>query len=78
VVERSAWTIPPIFRVIAAEGVSVPEMFKTFNMGIGMVGVVDAGDAGRALEVIREAGYKAQQVGVVRARPDGAPEVILP
>ncbi|HYN99691.1 MAG TPA: AIR synthase-related protein, partial [Actinomycetota bacterium] len=78
VVERSAWTIPAIFRLIGSEGVSVPEMFKTFNMGIGMVGVVDAGDASRALEVIRDAGYRAQQIGVVRARPDGAPEVILP
>lgn len=78
VVDRSAWTIPPIFRLIGSEGVSVPEMFKTFNMGIGMVGVVDADDAPRALEVISEAGYQAQQIGVVRARPDGAPEVILP
>lgn len=78
VVERSAWTIPPIFRLIGSEGVSVPEMFKTFNMGIGMVGVFDPTEASRALEVVTGAGYQAQQIGVVRARPDGAPDVILP
>ena len=79
VVERSSWTIPPIFRLIASEGVSVAEMFRTFNMGIGMVGVVGEDEADRALEVAAEAGYPAQQIGVIRSRPDdGSPEVVLP
>lgn len=79
VVERSAWKIPPIFRLLASEGVSIPEMFRTFNMGIGMVGVVDADDAARALQLSTEAGYASQQIGVVRARPDdGTAEVVLP
>ncbi len=79
VVERSAWTIPPIFRLIGSEGVSVAEMFRTFNMGIGMVGVVDADQADRALEITAGAGYAAQRIGVIRTRPDdGSPEVVLP
>ncbi|HEX2053749.1 MAG TPA: phosphoribosylformylglycinamidine cyclo-ligase [Actinomycetota bacterium] len=79
VVERSAWTIPPIFRLIASEGVSTAEMFRTFNMGIGMVAVVDVDRASRALEAIAEAGYAAQPIGVIRARPDDSTaEVILP
>jgi len=40
-IRRSAWTVPPLFRIIG-EGGSVPEdeMFRTFNMGIGMIVVV--------------------------------------
>jgi phosphoribosylformylglycinamidine cyclo-ligase len=77
VVERSAWTVPPIFNLIASEGVPEAEMFRTFNMGLGMIGVVDADKADRALEVIADEGYAAQRIGVVHARPEGEPEVVL-
>ncbi len=38
---RSAWPVPPLFRLIQ-QGGSVPddEMYRTFNMGIGMILVV--------------------------------------
>src|SRR5262249_18477073 len=38
VIERRSWTVPPIFRMIQEAG-NVPDadMFRTFNMGIGMV-----------------------------------------
>jgi phosphoribosylformylglycinamidine cyclo-ligase len=41
----SAWKVPPLFRLIQKGG-AVPEdeMFRTFNMGIGMVVVVAPGD----------------------------------
>jgi phosphoribosylformylglycinamidine cyclo-ligase len=36
--DRSAWDVPPIFRLIAERGrVAEEEMFGTFNMGVGMV-----------------------------------------
>lgn len=77
VVERSAWTVPPIFNLIASEGVPEAEMFRTFNMGLGMIGVVDADKADRAMEVIADEGYAAQRIGEVQARPDGEPEVVF-
>jgi phosphoribosylformylglycinamidine cyclo-ligase len=44
-ISRSAWTVPPLFRLIQkGGGVSDDEMFRTFNMGIGMVVVVAPGD----------------------------------
>lgn len=53
-VRRDAWPIPPIFRVIqSGGGVSDDEMFRTFNMGIGMVAVVapeDLHDVEHSLE----------------------------
>ena len=37
-VERAAWVVPPIFRYLQRIGdVSDDDMFRTFNMGIGMV-----------------------------------------
>ena len=44
-IRTSAWTVPAIFRLIRARGeVSDPEMYRTFNMGIGMVVVVSPSD----------------------------------
>jgi phosphoribosylformylglycinamidine cyclo-ligase len=40
--ERGAWQVPAIFREIQERGgVSDEEMFGTFNMGIGMILVMD-------------------------------------
>jgi phosphoribosylformylglycinamidine cyclo-ligase len=39
--DRAAWEVPPIFRVIQARGkVREPEMYRVFNMGIGYVVIV--------------------------------------
>ena len=44
-INRSSWTIPPIFKYLQREGdVSTEEMFHVFNMGIGMVAVIAPGD----------------------------------
>jgi phosphoribosylaminoimidazole synthetase len=41
VVYSDGWTVPPIFRMIEALGrVAAEEMYRVFNMGIGMVAVV--------------------------------------
>ena len=45
-IERAAWVIPPIFRYLQRTGdVSDRDMFRTFNMGIGMVLVCGPADA---------------------------------
>jgi phosphoribosylformylglycinamidine cyclo-ligase len=37
-IDRSAWEVPPIFRLVSERGgVVEEEMFRTFNMGLGMV-----------------------------------------
>jgi phosphoribosylformylglycinamidine cyclo-ligase len=44
-VRRGSWEIPSLFRLIQASGqVSDDEMFRTFNMGVGMVVVVSPAD----------------------------------
>ncbi len=42
VIDRQAWTVPPLFRLIQERGgIADEEMYHVFNMGIGMVGFVD-------------------------------------
>ena len=37
-VERRTWPVPPIFTLIQERGqIADPEMFRTFNMGIGLI-----------------------------------------
>jgi len=42
VIDTRAWNVPGLFRLIQERGEIAPgEMFRVFNMGIGMVAVVD-------------------------------------
>src|SRR3989440_7391661 len=59
--ERKAWRVPPIFELIRKRGrIADDEMYGTFNMGIGMILVVDRRDVpegGTVIgEVVRQAG----------------------
>ncbi len=57
-----AW--PRIFQLIAEGGpVVLAEMRRTFNLGIGLVCVVDAGQGQAALDVLRAAGEDAFLLG---------------
>ncbi len=66
VVKVGSWEIPPVFRIIA-EGGKVPEddLWRTFNMGVGMVLVVAPGKLEKVLRRLREAGERAFPLGNV-------------
>ncbi len=50
-IERDTWPEHPIFDLLQSEtDASDEDMFSTFNMGLGMVLVVDAADADEAIE----------------------------
>jgi phosphoribosylformylglycinamidine cyclo-ligase len=69
--ERAAWPRDPVFDWLAETGnISDPEMYRTFNCGIGMVIIVPAAATAAALELLRQAGEGAQLIGEVR-RGDG-------
>jgi len=61
------WTIPSIFGLIEREGgLKRPEMFRVFNMGIGLVIVCAAAASARVLEALHEAGEsRAAVIGEV-------------
>jgi phosphoribosylformylglycinamidine cyclo-ligase len=65
-IERSSWEIPPIFEVIRREGdVNEDEMYRTFNMGLGLVLVTARDDADRAMDAIAALGEESRRVGGV-------------
>jgi phosphoribosylformylglycinamidine cyclo-ligase len=73
-VERGTWPIPPIFEWLQRVGlVDEAEMFRTFNMGIGLIVVCAAADTSRVLELL--AGADEREARVVGRVIAGAGEV---
>ena len=67
VIKKGTWKVLPIFRFIQEKGnVSEEEMFKTFNMGIGLCIVVSPEDAEKAEKVLKEAGETVYRIGEIR------------
>jgi phosphoribosylformylglycinamidine cyclo-ligase len=66
VIDTQSWEIPNLFRELEqAGGVARPEMYRTFNMGVGMVVFASAGEAGRIMESAHRQGVRAWQLGHV-------------
>ncbi len=65
-IDKSALQIPPIFRLLQEKG-GIPErdMFNTFNMGTGMVLVVDKEDVVKAVSALDGAGESPRVIGTV-------------
>jgi phosphoribosylformylglycinamidine cyclo-ligase len=56
-INRGAWTVPPIFRFLQEQGnVAADEMFRAFNMGIGLIIVSAKPDADRVRDLLAAAG----------------------
>jgi phosphoribosylformylglycinamidine cyclo-ligase len=73
-IDRQAWQIPPLFRLIESEGqVDHDEMYRVFNMGIGLVIVVTPNEAEG---VITASEGQAVVIGRVIAQ-EGAERVLL-
>ena len=52
-IDRAAWAVPTIFRLIQERGrVHEVEMYRVFNMGIGLVLLVAADEVDRALDAL--------------------------
>ncbi|MEY2668158.1 MAG: hypothetical protein RJA59_796 [Pseudomonadota bacterium] len=66
VIRAGAWPVPPIFGLIEREG-GVPrdEMYRTFNMGLGLVIALPAASAEAARSVLAGRGLASWVVGVV-------------
>ncbi len=66
VIERSAWTVPPLFRFLQERGeVDQGEMYRVFNMGIGLVIIVRDADVSSSLSVLKAARAKPKIIGHV-------------
>lgn len=58
-VDVSAWSLPPVFKFLMEKGGIEPlEMCRTFNCGVGMVLVVEAGKVEEVIRVLGESGER--------------------
>jgi len=72
VLARGRWPVPPIFTVIQRRGrVADEEMFRTFNMGVGIVLVVPPGSSDTAMRLLERAGERAWVIGEIVSGPRG-------
>lgn len=71
-ISKSSYEVPAIFKLLQKEG-NIPEhdMYNTFNMGIGMMLVVDKADAAKAVEILNADGEKAYVIGETVASDEG-------
>jgi phosphoribosylformylglycinamidine cyclo-ligase len=78
VVESGAWQPPPVFDAIRqAAGVDRQEMFRVFNMGVGMVLIVSSADAAEIAAALADAriiGEIRESAGETRATVSGLAE----
>jgi phosphoribosylformylglycinamidine cyclo-ligase len=68
VVRLASWEIPALFRELGRAGeVPVSDMFRSFNMGVGMVVICDERDADAVIQYAARAGIAGWTLGHVRA-----------
>ncbi len=65
-IDKANLNILPIFNVIRKEGgIEEREMFTTFNMGTGLILVVNRNDADKALNLLNSYGEEARVIGEI-------------
>lgn len=63
---RGAWRVPRVFDLVQNEaGLDADEMYRTFNMGVGLALVVDRRLAADAAAALSEAGERVFEVGEI-------------
>ena len=68
VVETSSWEIPPLFRVLEQAGqVDRAEMYRAFNMGVGMIVITDTAGASYIRDLASQAGVASWNIGHIRS-----------
>lgn len=71
-IDTGSWEVPPLFQVLAdLGGIDDDEMFRVFNMGVGMIAVVRPEDADGLVDRLRARGEPAWVLGRVTDEHDG-------
>jgi phosphoribosylformylglycinamidine cyclo-ligase len=74
-VDAGAWEMPPVFKKLQEWGnVPWPEMYRTFNMGVGMVLLVGSDEADAVREHLASLGEKYYELGSV---VDGSKKTLM-
>jgi phosphoribosylformylglycinamidine cyclo-ligase len=76
-ISRAAWPVPPVFQVLSGLGrVDREEMYRVFNMGIGLILVVSAGSARAVLAKAASLGDQGWVIGEIVASAGAEPQVL--
>lgn len=77
VIRKDSWRIPPLFDLLGKMG-NIPEaeMFRVFNMGIGMILVVPEKEHAEVLERLEKLGEEAYSIGSIEKRENDQPPVL--
>ncbi len=77
-VRRGSWPVPPVFGLLQqASRIDDAEMFRTFNMGIGMAVVLPAHSVSRAQDVAKQHQIPSFVLGRVRKRASSEDSFLL-
>jgi phosphoribosylformylglycinamidine cyclo-ligase len=71
VINKNSYEIPEIFKYLMSLGVKEEDMYNTFNMGIGFVLCVKAEDKDAVINMLKELGEEAFEIGHVKAGGQG-------
>jgi phosphoribosylformylglycinamidine cyclo-ligase len=67
VIDTSSWEIPAVFRVLQEAGsVEIGEMYRTFNMGVGMVVICEPADVNTVLSAASAVGVAGWKLGSLK------------
>jgi len=75
---RGSWPVPPVFSWLQAQG-QVPDddMWRTFNLGLGMIAVLPPEDVPRAQETLSGFAIESFRIGEVVERPAPGQDFLL-
>jgi phosphoribosylformylglycinamidine cyclo-ligase len=72
VIKKDSYEVPAIFKLMQKKGnIAEQMMYNTYNMGIGMMVVVDKADVDKTMEAITAAGETCFVVGEIKAGQKG-------
>jgi phosphoribosylformylglycinamidine cyclo-ligase len=67
IIRKGSWPVPDIFSRIKQYGnIKDSEMYRVFNMGIGMVVIIDPKDAARAQKVLSRQNLQSWRIGIIK------------
>jgi len=65
-IKPGSWPVPAIMKWLEKQGrIPTEEMYRVFNMGIGMTVIVDPAQSSRTIEKLNRLGETAFQIGKV-------------
>ncbi|WP_267257127.1 phosphoribosylformylglycinamidine cyclo-ligase [Coxiella endosymbiont of Ornithodoros maritimus] len=78
VIDSNGWKWPPIFHWLQKQGkVPIEEMWRTFNMGVGMLLCLDKEEVQKTLELLTALGETAWILGEIQSLSEEQPRVTI-